>query len=175
MKKIQTIASSGFIIAVSILGIVSILGVWKIFSNDVIIKSFETLGLLAVISIIVIFAGKFIDNNKQSNEVVEVDTTKPVFKTIRHLTLTTLIISVSILALFGILAIWDVITDKDFIYKVVGSVSILAFCSLIIVMTCLNQEGNDILKNRKISGGTVFVVLFVIWILFSFFTSVFRF
>ncbi len=169
MKKIQKIASFGFIIAVSILGVISMLGVWKIFSNDVIVKSFETLGLLAIISIIIIFAGKFIDNkNQQGGEIIDIDTSKPVFQTIRHLTLTVLIISISILTLFGILAIWDVISDKDLLYKVIGSVSILAFCSLIIVMTCLNQEGKEVFKNGKVSGVTVFVVLFFVWMFISF-------
>ena len=175
MKNIQNIASFIFITAVAILSLVSIFGVWKVFSGDVIWKSFETLGLLAGISVIVIVAGRFIEGKNQSVETISPDAAKPIFKTIRQSTLVALIVSVSLLALLGVLAIWDVIQDKTFMYKIVGSVVVLAFGSLLIVMTSLNQEGNEKFENKNIPVGGIIIVLLIAWVLFGVFgTSIFN-
>ena len=61
MKKIQGYAAGFFVFAVAFLGMISILGVWNVFSGDVITKSFETLGVLAGVAAIVMIAGRFID------------------------------------------------------------------------------------------------------------------
>ncbi len=177
MKTIKNVAASLFIIAVVILSAISILGVWKIFSNDVIVKSFETLGLLAVVSAITMVAGKFIEAKNQTAETVP-EVPSPAFKAIRQSTLVVLIVSGSILALLGVLSIWDVITNKDVLYKSLGSLAILAFSSLIIVATCLEMEGfrNSGEKGRNISGGNIIAGLFLFFILFMLFRGlIFRF
>jgi len=152
MKKIQDIAGFVFITAVSVLSFVSILGVWEFFGNDVILKSFQTLGLLAIAAIVIIVAGRFVDHKSEDgSEIIFVP--NPLFKTIRMATVGVLIVSASLLALLGVLAIWDVISDKDVLFKSLGSLGILTFTSLISVVTCLEREGNKIL--RRGGGGVL--------------------
>lgn len=172
MKKIQNVAAFIFMISVAILSVVSIFGVWKIFSNDVIIKSFQTLGLLALVAVIVMVAGYFMDDKSKEIQTVE-SLPNPLFKTIRKSTLVVLIASVSVLALLGVLTIWDVITNKDVLYKSLSSVFVLAFGSLLIVMTGLNRENNQMFKNTKVSAGAVVLVIILIYIFINMF-GIFR-
>ena len=172
MKKIQEAASFIFIIAIAILSVISILGVWKIFQSDTIVKSFETIGLLAVVAVIVMIAGHYMEGKSQV-EGQTIVLPNPVFKTVRQSTLTILIAAVSILAFLGVLAIWDVFTDKSVLYKTVGSLAILAFSSFLIVITSLYQEDNDILKNKNISIGGVVTIIIAGFLLVYFF-GIFR-
>ncbi len=146
MRKIQTFASYFFIIAVAILTVISIMGIWKVFDTDVIFKSFQTLGLLAVVAIIVMIAGQYMEGKSHPDEPV---LPSPVFISIRKATLVILIVAVSFLALLGILSIWDVIADKDILYKSLGSLATLAFSSFLIVMTCMGQEGSLIMGAKN--------------------------
>ena len=118
---------------------------------------------------IVIIAGRFIEGKNQTVGTVSTDTAKPIFKSIRQSTLFALIVSVSILALLGVLTIWDVIQDKTVMYKIIGSVVVLAFGSLLIVMTSLNQEGNESIKNKNVPVGGIILALLIAWILFGIF------
>jgi len=138
MSTIKEYAASFFIFAVAVLGVISILGVWDVLKGDVIWKSFETLGLLAFVAAIVMIAGRAMDS--RSTGVIYVP--NPIWSSVRKGTLILLIVLVSILALMGILTIWDVISNKDVLYKSIGSVTILAFVALIIVGTCRTMEGD---------------------------------
>ena len=62
MKKIQDVAVIVFLSALGVLSVISILGVWDFFGKDVITKSFETIGFLAVISVIVMISAHFFGN-----------------------------------------------------------------------------------------------------------------
>lgn len=66
-------------------------------------------------------AGKYFD--KSQADVTMPPIPNPAFKTIRQITVTILIVSASVLAILGVLAIWDVITDKDVLYKSLSSVA----------------------------------------------------
>jgi len=170
MKNIKHISAIFFIIATAVLSVVSILGVWKIFGNDVIWKSFETLSLLAVLSAVTMIAGNFIESKNQSVEVIP-EAPHPVFKMIRRSTLAILIVSVSVLAFLGVLAIWDV-TPKDVLYKSLSSVCVLAFSTLIIVATCLEMEGvnKNIGQNGKnVSFGNIAGAIVLFYILLMIF------
>lgn len=134
---IQDFASALFIVCVVILTAISILGVWDVFSGDVIMKSFETLGLLAFVSIIVIAASS---HTGDQSTAIEPQLPNPIYHSIRNITMTVLIISSSFLALLGVLAIWDVITDTSTVSKSLSSLGILAFSSFIIVMVCTARE-----------------------------------
>lgn len=168
MRKIEDAAAFLFIIAVAILSVVSVLGVWDFFNHDVITKSFETLGLLAVVAVVVMVAGKFIEGRSQQSDQMLATLPNPTFKSIRQITLAILIISVSFLAILGVLAIWQVISDKDTLYKALSSVGILAFTSFIIVMTALEREGNYFMNKdgKGSSVGGVVVVLVILYVLF---------
>jgi uncharacterized protein YggT (Ycf19 family) len=172
MRKIEDVAAFIFIIAVGVLSAISMLGVWDFFNKDVISKSTETLGLLALVAIIVMVAGKFIEGRSQQEAGTAMPVLpNPVFKTIRQITLTILIISVSLLAILGVLAIWEVIKDKDVLYKSLSSVGIIAFGTLIITITSLEREGNRLMnrEGKSFSAGTIVLILFLAYVLFSFF------
>jgi hypothetical protein len=172
MKKIEDVAAFVFIVAVGVLSVISMLGVWDFFKQDVITKSFETLGLLALVAVVVMVAGKFIEGRGQQEVGMATPALpSPAFKIVRQITLTILIISVSLLAILGVLAIWEVIKDKDVLYKSLSSVAILAFGSLIIVITSLEREGNRLMnqEGKKFSAGTIVLILFLLYVLFTFF------
>jgi hypothetical protein len=172
MKSIHNAASAFFIGAVAVLSVISILGVWDFFSNDVIWKSFLTLGLLAVIAVVIIVAGRFIENKDAVVAVPQVP--NPIFKSIRQITLGVLIISATLLALVGVMVIWDVITDSEVLFKSLSSLGILAFSSFVIVVTCLDleREDNPLLKNHgKKSGWIILLVIVLAWMFFGFLRS----
>ncbi len=162
---VQNIAAGLFITCVFVLTIVSILGVWKFFSSDVITKSFETLGLLAFVAVVVIVASKFVGDPS----VVAEPEPSPGYRAVRNVTLATLITSSSLLALLGVLSIWDVITDKGILNKSLSSLAIIAFSSFIVVLVCLEREQNPIWKKRggQISGGAILVAILFIWLMFA--------
>lgn len=182
MKKIQNSAALFFIVCAGILGVISVLGVWDVLSDDVITKSFQTISLLAVVSVIVIYAGKFIDARNTSQQVAGVDAAgnptmltveepvNPIFTSLRHLTIAILIVAVALLALLGIMSIWDVLSGEVF-NKALSSIAIIAFDAFIIVLTCLDRENHKLLhgKNKPMSGGAVFLVALVFfWMLIYF-------
>ncbi len=165
MKSIQRIASITFIISIAILSGISILGVWDFFNTDVIWKSFETLGILSVVAIVVVAASSFIDKSTDQNDTSVIQ--KPVFTAIRNITLGVLILSAVLLAFLGILSVWDVITDHTIVSRSFSSLAILTFSSMIIVMTSLEREGNRLWKHQKtkIIWISVFISLLLLWVL----------
>lgn len=166
MKNIQNIAAYIFIAALIILTGISMLGIWNFFSGDVINKSSETLGLLAIVAIIVMAAGRFIDSRSEG-ELAIPEAPDPAFRSIRRIVLIVLIIGVSILAIIGVLTIWDVFTDNSFLYKSLGSVAIMAFSSFVIVLTCLDRENSPVLHKKRLnSPGPLIAILIVVAILF---------
>ena len=172
MKKVQNGAAFVFIISAVILTIISICGVWKIFDVDVITKSIQTFGLLSVVAVIVIIAGRFIDSHEQlavsNNGVVEsLPFSNPIFTSIRQVTLAVLIASISVLALLGVLAIWKVLSG-EILNKSFSSITIVTFSSIAIVITCLEREKHK-LMHQKMSGGVIFLLILVAWIFFSIF------
>jgi len=169
MRKIENGAAFGFIAAVIILTGISILGVWDFFAREVIHKSTQTLGLLAFVAIVVMIAGRFIDSKQSQDGVPE--PANPVFTDLRKIILIILIISVSILALLGVLAIWDVFTDKAILTKTIVSVAILAFSSFIIVLTCMDRENNPMLHKKNANSFGPLIAIFIILGLLFFFAG----
>jgi len=167
MKKLQNTAALLFIACVGLLTIVSILGVWNVFATDVIWKSFQTIGLLAAVSVIVIFAGRFMDM-KHAGEVAQIEEIpNPIFEVVRRLTVVFLVTAIAVLALLGILSIWEVV-GGDVISKSFSSIVIATFSSLIIVVTCLEREKDKMLKNHtEISGGAVLLFFLGIWWMYT--------
>jgi len=174
MKSIQNVAGFLFTAAVAALSAVSILGVWKFFSDDTIFKSFETIGVLAVVAVVIMVAGRLMDRSETTAPVPN-----PGFKIIRHFTLTVLVVCVSALALLGVLAIWDVVADKDILYRSLTSIGILAFGAFVITLTCLERENSPLLhgdSNSSSKGwtiGSIAGIVLVLYVLFSFFGMVF--
>ena len=150
MKKIQNFLAFFLILAIIILTVVSIFGVWDIFDGDVVMKSFETLGLLAFVSAIIIAASHAMDSKSQDS-MTPVNLPNPAFKSIRRFTVGVLIASSAILAFLGILSIWDIISDQSVLNKSLGSLAILAFSSLVIIVVCREREGGDSKKTVVIT------------------------
>lgn len=166
VKAVQDIAAGLFIACVALLTAVSVLGVWELFDGDVIEKSFATLGLLALVAMIVIGAGKFVGDPSVVLEPVP----RPGYRATRNITLTSLIVSSSLLALLGVLSIWDVITDTKIIHKSLTTLGIIAFSSLIIVMVCLEREQNQFWRKYakgKFSGGSIIGFIILGWLVLS--------
>jgi hypothetical protein len=136
MKKFGDLAALFFIFVVVLLSLISILGVWDILGGDVITKSFETLGFLAFVAVIIMVIGK----NGVDNSSMQPFVPNPIFKTLRQVTVVIAIASSSFLALLGILAIWEVISDTELLYRSFSSLGILAFASLIIIATTRNRD-----------------------------------
>lgn len=178
MRKIQDTAAFVFIFCVGLLSLISVLGVWEFFNRDVIGKSFFSIGLLAVVAIIVMVAARFMDKSPEHLEVPQGSAgaveaaivINPLFTELRHLTLVVLIASVSLLALVGVLAIWEVIAG-DTVYKSLATMGIFAFSSFIIVVTCLDRENHKLLHRageKKSSMGIGSIILLSIlglWIM----------
>ena len=181
IHKIQDTAAFGFIFCVALLSVVSVLGVWEFFDRDVIGKSFTSVGLLAVVAIVIMVAGRFIDRQHAlevpPGSTVAVDVpvpTNPTFTTIRHMTLVVLIASAVFLGLIGILAIWEVL-QGDAVYKSLATMAICGFASFVIVMTSLDRENHKWLRRedgKKSSmglGTIIFLTLLGLWVLSTFF------
>ena len=151
-----------FIACLVVLTIIAVLGVWSIFQHDVIMKSFQTLGIVALVAVVIIVAGRFMD----ASPMAAPSSSTQMFKAIRYLTLTTLIASVSLLALIGVLAIWDVITDADVIHKSLSSIAIIAFSSYIAVAVCLERENHPLWQKRssEFSVGGLVAIGILFWI-----------
>jgi len=174
MKTLHNAASGFFVVAVGVLTAISILGVWDFFSTDVITKSFQTIGLLAIIAVVVIIAGRFMEAKPAGDPAMPIvpSAPSPIFKTIRQATVVLLIVAAVLLALVGIMAIWDVITDKDVLFKAISSLGILVFSSFVIVITCLEREDSPFLKKHaKMSGGGIVALVILAYICISLFFS----
>ncbi|MBP6860497.1 MAG: hypothetical protein KBC38_02975 [Candidatus Pacebacteria bacterium] len=171
MKAIQNIAAYLFIAAVAVLSIVSILGVWEVVEDDMIEKSFLTIGLLGVVAIVVIAAGRFIDTTPMDdmNSLAWV----AAFKSIRHVTLGSLIVSAVLLAFLGVLAIWEVIADMEVLMRSMGTLAVIGFASLIIVMVCLERENRSAKPGEavRMSAGTIVLGIIGAFILFAFLSA----
>jgi len=170
MKKIQNSAALFFIAGVFVIGIISILGIWDVFGTDVINKSFQTIGLLAVVSIVAMVAGKFVDSSASA----DAEPVNPIFNTVRHMSITLLIISVVVLALLGVMAIWEVLSS-DVIQKAIASIAVGAFTSFVTVITCLDRENHKLLQKKDgttRSGGTFFFYFLILgWAIWAFLSS----
>lgn len=164
MKKIQDAAAVIFILSIFVLTVVSVLGVWQFFDRDVIVKSFATLGILALVSVVIIGASKFLDSAPAS-----VYTPDPGFKLLRHVSLGILIFSASVLALVGILAIWEVIAQSEVLFKSLSSLGIVAFSTFIVVAVCMERERHPMLAQRGggFSVGSIIVLLLFGWVVLN--------
>ena len=139
MKAIQDSAAFFFVAAVATLSIVSVLGVWDFFAHNVINKSFETLGVLAAASVVVIVASRFIEAH-QSQVPAAPYVPNEGFRFVRRGTLAILIFLAALLALIGVMSIWGLIPDTKVLWKSISSLAILAFGAFVIVATCMERE-----------------------------------
>lgn len=178
MKKVADLAAYSFIFAVVVLSAIAIFGVWDFLSSNVITKSFQSIGLLALVAVIVLIADHLMDQRGTSTPASMAVPESPqsptvmteshiIFRGIRKFTLFILILSVVLLALLGIMAIWEVLSG-GVLEKSLSSIAIVAFSSLVIVVTCLERENNPILTKKKISGGAVVLVIVLMWALAAF-------
>lgn len=165
MKKLANLAAYWFIFSIAVLSIVSIFGIWDVLAKDVIMKSFQSLLLLGVVAVVIIIAQRFIGNGEP--EPVSAAPMTPVsttFTFLRHMTLSVLIVSVGLLALVGLLSIWEIL-QGDVITKSLTSIAIVAFSSFIIVLTCLERENHKLVqgKDNHTSPGVIVLIVILLW------------
>lgn len=170
MRKITDAASFLFILSLVVLGTISILGIWELFDEEVIVKAFQTIGLLAAVSVVISIAGRALDKStlpEGASPIID-----PSFKIIRHITLGSLIISAAILAFLGVLAIWEVVAG-DVMARSLASLATISFLSLVIVMVCLEREHNPSQNSpsKKWSLGSIILVLFLGYLAINLFGS----
>lgn len=166
MKTVQDVAAFLFVTAVAVLTAVCVLGVLKIFGQDVVWKSFQTIGLLALATVIVLVAGRFVNSGGDSSMTVY--TPNSAFPAIRRLTLGILVCAAALMAFAGVLAIWEVVSDQEMLYRLIGSLAVLAFGAFIIVVTCMEREKSPLLKQQKVSVGGVVAALILLYLIFVF-------
>ncbi len=169
-KKIGDIVTLFFILCVGFLAFISVLSIWKIIDGDVMFKSLATVGIVAFASIIVMFASKSMSTNTVQNE--DQNSLVPIFTGVRYVTSGLLIICITLLAIIGVMAIWEVIKDKEVLNRVIGSMLVLAISSLIIIVACADRESKSIFGNHvegepiQISVGKIILLVLVgAWIL----------
>jgi hypothetical protein len=175
MKKLQDVSALIFIFCIGILSAVSVLGVWNLFDRDVISKSVETLALLAFVAIIIIVAGHYVEDRSKSDQTLP-EPAHPAFRSIRRSTLAILIASVALLALLGVLAIWQIIVG-DIVGKSLASIAVIAFGSFVIVMTCLQREDLPGMRKHAGAGSTIRMLLLILvfgWVLSAFLSLLIR-
>lgn len=167
MKRIADLAAHIFNVAVIVLAFVSVLAIWDTLSKDVIGKSFQTISLLAVVAVIVLIADRFVDSRKNKVDPATgqaiIETSSKSFTTVRHVTLSILIAAVAVLAIMGILAIWDVL-GGDVLEKTLSSIAVIAFASFVIVLICLERENHPIMgrkEQNEFSFGRAFLLLLI--------------
>lgn len=165
MKTIQDSAAFAFVIGIAILTVVSVLGIWDVFGEDVIWKSFQTVGLLALVAVVIMVASKFLG---YGSAPMAAELPNPAFGALRKMTISILIASAGLLALLGVLSIWEIVTDKDVLYKSIGSLSVLAFGAFLMVATCMEREKSPLLKSSGVSIGGVIGGLILLYLIFAF-------
>ena len=165
MNTFQNAVAIVFLMALTALAVISVFGVWDLLGKDVIFKSLQTLGVLAAVSVVVMMAGRFIDPTRVS--VSEIGMPHPLFQGIRQGTLGLLIVAASLLALIGVLAIWEVIPNQEVLMKALSSVAIIAFSSFLAVAVCLEREKHPIILRQggTFSAGSILAILGLVWIL----------
>jgi len=172
MKALQDTVGFVFIGIVALFSALAVLGIWEVLAEDVIEKSLMTIGLLALVAIIVMIAGRFVGRGQPSDIAIVVP--HPAFHMIRRLMIGVLIVAVSLLALLGVMAIWDVIEEKEVLFKSLTSIAVLAFAAFVVVITCLEREGTSP-GTRKVTLGGFLVALIAMWIFTSLFGTLMRF
>ncbi|PIQ92086.1 MAG: hypothetical protein COV70_01440 [Parcubacteria group bacterium CG11_big_fil_rev_8_21_14_0_20_39_22] len=176
MEKIQNSIAYLFIGCVAILAVISVFGVWNLLDDDVISKSFKTIGLIAFASIIIAVAGNASEKHKLAKEgsdapeapgAMQSQISEAVphkaFAGIRQTTTVFLVVCVSILALLGALSIWEVM-GGEILERSFSSMIILSFAAFIIVLTCLTREKIGIFSEKKHSSPAILVfIVLIVW------------
>ena len=161
--KVGNITALGFILGTAVLGFVAILGVWDFLDNEIIEKSFATIGLLVFVTVVILIASKYVGRN-------ETPTPWPIFSSIQRITIGSLVISSALLALVGVLSIWEVLEGVS-VGRSVASLAIIAFISLVTVMVCLERKGLKLMQPHLSPGrmiGWFIFVVFIFWFIASF-------
>lgn len=165
MKKIQDISALFFIVSVVVLSVVASLGIWDFLSRDVLSKTFETIGILAIATLIISVASSMADNKVGMANTSQINIPNPLFSAIRHSTIAVLIVLVVFLTLFGVMAIWDMIGGQV-VDKSLSTMGLLTFSAVVINITCMQREGMTDLKQKKISTGmTIFAIILAMWVI----------
>jgi hypothetical protein len=174
MKKIANVAGYLFILSVAILTVVAILGVWDFATDETVWKAFQTIGLLGIVTLIVLFAERFIDRNPNLDNSNTIAVER--FKAIRHFTVILLIVAIALLALFGVMSIWEIL-DEDVSSKALSSIGIVAFSAFLMIITSLNRENHKLLRRpegHRTSVESIILLLIIVAVVLPFLWGLLR-
>jgi hypothetical protein len=150
MKKIANAAAYFFIITSLILTVISVAGVWGMFNGDVIWKSFESIGLIAFASIVVMISDSFSAGKAPTpQEFVSYNASIENFKSLRAISNSILIFSVAVSVFMGLLSIWDVVQGK-MLYTAIATLAIVGFYGLLTTIVC-SKRMVDLKASTKLS------------------------
>lgn len=150
MTKIANYATYFFILTTLALTIVSIGGIWGALNNDVVWKSFESIGLIAIASMVVLVVEAFSDKKKVTQEEAsEYMEALHVFTFLHRISVTIIIVSLVVCVFLGLLSIWEIM-DSDGLYKAVSSIATIGFYALITLGVCISRETK--IKSTEVIG-----------------------
>ncbi|MDP3988815.1 MAG: hypothetical protein Q8P93_01110 [bacterium] len=147
MKNFANISAAIFIVLIIIATALSMLGIWELLSDEIFSKSIQTIALISVVAVILMVADHVSGMRAVDTETtltVSEATYLQVFIGIKKATFVILTLSVVFFAFMGILSIWDVITKGEIMEKSLGSIGVVAFSSILIMIACMEREGRSV-------------------------------
>ncbi len=145
MTKFANGAAYFFIFTSFVLTVISAAGIWNVFTEDVVWKSFQSIGLIALACVIILAVDGFSAKKSLSQEEVsETEGSIKGFGFFHTIAVTILITSVAVCVFLGLLSIWDIVKG-DVLYKSLSSIATIGFFSLLTVIVC-NKRTADMKK-----------------------------
>lgn len=136
-RSIERIAVGTLVFSVSILSIVGLMAIWEMLSEDVLWKSFSTIGVLAVVALVIMGIARVASNYYQNQpkmpqpESVE-------WRAARNVLLAIVGAAFLFFAALSIMSIWDFIGD-DSLWHAINSMILLCVSAVIMLVAFKSQ------------------------------------
>lgn len=148
LRNMKNVSSVFFIGSTFLLAIIAIISVWAELSENIFTKSALSIGLLFVVSLAVIIASRYMYSDEElrasGNPSEFEESSLSIFAALRKSTIVILIVSSTILGLIGVLAIWDFIESDKIIGKILATLGIIIFSSLVTILVCIIRARKDV-------------------------------
>lgn len=139
-RSIERIAVGTLVFSVSILSIVGLLGIWEWLDNDIIWKSYTTIGVLGMAALLVVGIAR-VSNKYYADAPQAPAPESQSWKTARNFVLGVTAAAFLSFTALAVLAIWDFVGDGSLI-KAFGSMGLL-FASAIINLIAFSSQMDD--------------------------------
>lgn len=152
MTKIANYATYFFILTTLVLTLVSVAGIWGALNEDVIAKSFASVGLIAIASVVVLIVEAFSDKKAVTKEeAADYMEAMQIFSFLHRISVTLIIVSLAVCVFLGLLSIWEIMNEAGF-SKSISSIATIGFYALITLGVCINREKK--IKNTEVIGAS---------------------